>query len=382
MELPGNATPFEYVEVRFKNSRKEFYRNATKNTLNAGDVVVVEGSPGHDVGTISASGELARLQMEKKKQTRNTKDLRKVIRKATSQDLEKWREARALEDETMRQARTIASSLGLEMKISDVEYQGDKSKAFFYYTAEGRVDFRELIKRYAEAFRIRVEMKQIGARQEASRLGGIGSCGRELCCSTWLTDFRSVSTSAARYQQLALNTSKLAGQCGKLKCCLNYELDSYMDALKSFPKHHNKLKTKKGNALHLKTDIFKGILWYVYDEAGSSTPVPLKKERVSEIIEMNKKGILPEDLKDYAEMLDVSTQDTSYSNVVGQDSLTRFDKKQSKGKSKRRKSQGNRKGRGPQASSSDAKPSTQGKPRNKRRTKSRKPSNNPGNKKS
>lgn len=336
MELPGNATPFEYVETRFKNGRKEFFRNATKSTLNPGDAVVVEGSPGYDVGIISAAGELARLQMETKRAMKNARDSRKVLRKATSDDLEKWREARGREEETMYKSRTIAIALGLEMKISDIEFQADNTKATFYYTADGRVDFRELIKKYAETFRVRIEMKQIGARQEAGRLGGIGSCGRELCCSTWLTDFRSVSTSAARYQQLALNTQKLAGQCGKLKCCLNYELDSYLDALSTFPKNYNRLKTKKGVANHLKTDIFKGIMWYIYDEDGVSVPVPLHKDRVSEILEMNKNDKFPIDLKSYVETEEPKVE--VYGNVVGQDSLTRFDegKKKSKGRKKRR----------------------------------------------
>ncbi len=353
MELPGNATPFEYVEIRFKNGRKEFYRNATKTDLNPGDAVVVEGSPGYDLGIISASGELARLQMETKRAMKNARDLRKVHRKATSDDLEKWREARGREEETKFKSRTIAIALGLEMKISDIEYQADNTKATFYYTADGRVDFRELIKKLAENFKVRIEMKQIGARQEAGRLGGIGSCGRELCCSTWLTDFRSVSTSAARYQQLALNTQKLAGQCGKLKCCLNYELDSYLDALSKFPKNYNKLKTKKGIATHLKTDIFKGVMWYIYDENGVTIPVPLNKDRVAEILEMNQKDEFPFDLKSFVDVEE--PKEEAYSNVVGQDSLTRFDegKKKSKNRNKRRTKGGSNsnQNRGPKSAS-------------------------------
>lgn len=333
MELPGNAKRFAYVEVRFKNSRKDFYENTSSLSLNPGDCIVVEGSPGYDVGVVSAEGELARLQMDKKKLTKNTRDIKRILRKATADDLTLWREARALEDDSMFKARGISSSLGLEMKISDVEYQGDKTKATFYYTADGRVDFRELIRKFAETFRVRIEMKQIGARQEAGRLGGIGSCGRELCCSTWLTDFRSVSTSAARYQQLSLNTQKLAGQCGKLKCCLNYELDSYLDALKDLPKSNVKLRTKKGMAFHIKTDIFKGIMWYVYEE-GSSGPIPLAAERVKEIIAMNESKKFPEDLKDFSEI--EAPKEEAYSNVVGQDSLTRFDRKKTKRKKKRK----------------------------------------------
>ncbi len=336
MELPGNVAPFEYVEIRFKNSRKEFFRNSEKLSLNVGDAVVVEGNPGYDLGLVSAAGELARLQMDKKKETANPREVKKILRRAGTKELEIWREARSLEMDTMQSARKIASSLSLDMKISDVEYQGDKTKATFYYTAEGRVDFRELIRKYAESFRVRIEMKQIGARQEAARLGGIGSCGRELCCSTWLTDFRSVSTSAARYQQLALNAAKLAGQCGKLKCCLNYELDAYLDALKQFPKNHGKLKTKKGTAIHLKTDIFKGVIWYVQEDNNSNTPIALHVDRVRNILEMNEKGTYPEDLKDFAEAGPLILPEESYTNVVGQDSLTRFDTKKSKKKKKKK----------------------------------------------
>lgn len=339
MELPGNVTPFDCVEVRFKNSRKEFYRNATKVDLNPGDAVIVEASLGYDLGIISASGELARLQMETKKAMKTVRDLKTVLHKAGKDEIEKWRSAREREEETMYRSRTIAIALGLEMKISDVEFQADNIKATFYYTADGRVDFRELIKRFAEEFRVRIEMKQIGARQEAGRLGGIGSCGRELCCSTWLTDFRSVTTSAARYQQLALNTQKLAGQCGKLKCCLNYELDAYLDALKDFPKNHQRLKTKKGVANHLKTDIFKGIMWYVLDAEGTSTVVSLRKERVAEIIELNKDNQYPPDLKDFANF-EEPKKDSTYGNVVGQDSLTRFDEERKRKKKTKKKRKG------------------------------------------
>lgn len=374
MQLPGDLKKFPYVEVRFKNSRKDFYENTSSLNLNSGDCIVVEGGPGYDVGIVTASGELARLQMGKKKNPKNTREIKRVLRKATSEDLELWREARSVEEESMFKARSISSSLGLEMKISDVEYQGDNTKAIFYYTAEGRVDFRELIKKYAETFRVRIEMKQIGARQEAARLGGIGSCGRELCCSTWLTDFRSVSTSAARYQQLSLNTDKLAGQCGKLKCCLNYELDSYLDAIKHLPKPNSKLRTKKGLAHHIKTDIFKGIMWFVYEESSSGGPIPLSAERVKEILSLNEAKTFPEDLHDFVDV--VEPVEESYTNVVGQDSLTRFDKEKAKRK-KRRKPQGKRRsqtrGRNNQKANADKNspqtpnsPSSK-KPRNKRR---------------
>ena len=335
IELPHGQKLFDCVEIRFKNSRKEFYRNTDELSLSVGDVVAVESSPGHDIGTVSLTGELVKKQMRKHKIAFDSEEVKKVYRQAKKTDIEKWIDAQALEVDTMYKARTLALELGLQMKISDVEYQGDKSKAIFYYTAEGRVDFRELIKRMAGEFKTRIEMKQIGVRQEASRLGGIGSCGRELCCSTWLTDFRSVSTSAARYQQLSLNPEKLAGQCGKLKCCLNYELDTYVDALKGFPDTNLKLKTKKGNAFYRKMDIFKNMMWYSYQDEPLKF-IELKLDRVNEIVKMNKNDEKPNDLMDFVEIKEV-IKEPEYGNVVGQDSLTRFDKpKGKKGKHKKR----------------------------------------------
>ena len=330
IELPHGQKMFDCVEVRFKNSRKEFYRNTETLSLNIGDVVAVESSPGHDIGTVSLTGELVKKQMRKRKVAFDSEEVKKIYRLAKKTDIDKWVEAQQLEVDTMYKARTIAIELGLEMKISDVEYQGDKSKATFYYTAESRVDFRELIKRLATDFKIRVEMKQIGVRQEASRLGGIGSCGRELCCSTWLTDFRSVSTSAARYQQLSLNPQKLAGQCGKLKCCLNYELDSYVSELKKFPDTNTKLKTQKGQAFYRKMDIFKNMMWYSYQDEPLKF-IELKVNRVNEIIELNKKGEKPADLIDFIDTKEV-IKEPDYANVVGQESLTRFDKPKKKNK--------------------------------------------------
>jgi cell fate regulator YaaT (PSP1 superfamily) len=245
------------------------------------------------------------------------------MRIANQEDIDKWIQARSLEKEVMYKSRTLAVNLALEMKISDVEYQGDLTKATFYYTAEGRVDFRQLIKDMADQFKIRIEMRQIGSRQEASRLGGIGSCGRELCCSTWLTDFRSVSTSAARYQQLSLNPQKLAGQCGKLKCCLNYELDMYLDAIKSFPKSDTKLQTENGNAYHVKTDVFKRQMWYAYEGNSAAGLIALAPERVREIAKLNAEGKKPKELNEYVHEIEVKEPD--YSNVVGQDSLNRFE---------------------------------------------------------
>lgn len=342
IELPHGQAPFDCVEIRFKNSRKEFYRNSENLSLNVGDVVAVEAQSGHDIGIISLTGELVKKQMRKRKVAFDSEDVKKVYRLAKKTDIDKWVEAQQMEVDTMYKARTIAIALGLEMKISDVEYQGDKTKAIFYYTAEGRVDFRELIKKLADEFKVRIEMKQIGVRQEASRLGGIGSCGRELCCSTWLTDFRSVSTSAARYQQLSLNPQKLAGQCGKLKCCLNYALDGYVEALKEFPDTNLKLKTKKGQAFYRKMDIFKNLMWYSYQDEPLKF-IELKLDRVNQIVEMNSKGEQPADLMDFVDFKEV-VKEPDYANVVGQDSLTRFDnKKQGKNKSKR--NNGNNKNR-------------------------------------
>lgn len=342
--LPAGQQPYDIVEVRFKNSRKSFYRNASQLALYAGDIVIVETSPGYDVGVVSVTGELARIQVKKKSPNLKPLEIRKVLRIANQEEIDKWIKGRSLEKELMYKARTLALNLNLEMKISDVEYQGDLSKATFYYTAEGRVDFRQLIKDMADHFKVRIEMRQIGSRQEASRLGGIGSCGRELCCTTWLTDFRSVSTSAARYQQLSLNPQKLAGQCGKLKCCLNYELDSYLDAIKSFPKNDNKLHTEKGDAFHFKTDVFKRLMWYGYQ--GETGLIALSPERVKEIAKMNKEGKKPKDLNDFVEKVEKEVE-IGYSNVVGQDSLNRFEKsfskKPNKNRNKKKKSNFNQK---------------------------------------
>jgi cell fate regulator YaaT (PSP1 superfamily) len=328
MNLPEGQNRFDIVEIRFKNSRKEFFRNTNSLNINVGDVIAVESNSGHDIGTVSLTGELVKLQLKKHNVNFDSEEIKKIYRKAKQVDIEKWREAQSLEINTMYRARTIALNLGLQMKLSDVEYQGDKSKAIFYYTADARVDFRELIKLLADEFKVRIEMKQIGARQEASRLGGIGSCGRELCCSSWLTDFRTVSTSAARYQQLSLNPLKLAGQCGKLKCCLNYELDSYLDALKEFPEMDGKkLQTKKGDAFLQKTDIFKRTMWFSY-RSDPGVFIPLDLKTVHSILELNAKGEMPEALTPLIKTIDkIIITEPNFENVVGQDSLTRFDRK-------------------------------------------------------
>ena len=336
MTLPGGQAPFDAVEIRFKNGRKEFFRNTEKLTLSIGDILATEASPGHDIGIITLTGELVKIQMKKKGENPD-KELSKIYRKASQRDIDIWTEARNKEEAVRMRAREIAINLKLEMKISDVEFQGDGSKATFYYTANDRVDFRQLIKEFAQEFKIRIEMKQVGFRQEAARLGGIGSCGRELCCSTWLTDFRSVNTSAARYQQLSLNPQKLAGQCGKLKCCLNYELDTYLDALKDFPDMDTKLYTEKGDAYCQKVDIFKEIMWFAYANAPAQWLV-LPVEKVKEIVAINKKKEKVAALEDYVVE---STQEVEkkFENVVGQDSLTRFDqpKKKKNNKNKKRK---------------------------------------------
>lgn len=340
MSLPGGVEEFNCVEVRFKNGRKHFYKNPDKLTLSIGDVVATEASPGHDVGVISLTGELVKVQMRKKKVKIDSDEVKKIYRKATQKDIDIWTKSREREEPIKKKAREIAIRLNLRMKISDVEFQGDGSKATFYYTAEERVDFRQLIKEFAYEFKTRIEMRQIGFRQEAARLGGIGSCGRELCCSTWLTDFRSVTTSAARYQQLSLNPQKLAGQCGKLKCCLNYELDAYLDALKEFPKQDIKLKTKKGTAVCQKIDIFKGMLWYAYEGEWMNWHT-LTTAQAKKIIQAAEKNKPVASLEEFAVDLEDDTKN-NFENVVGQDSLTRFDKpkKSFKRKKKRRKKKG------------------------------------------
>ncbi|PST85008.1 hypothetical protein C7T94_02505 [Pedobacter yulinensis] len=347
LDMPSSYKPFKVVEVKFKGSRKEFFINQDDLYLEIGELVAVEGpTGGYDVGHVSLTGELVRIQMKRRK-TQADQVVKKVYRKATEADVEKWKMAKDLEWETMHRARKLALDLRLSMKISDVDYQADKTKATFFYTADGRVDFRELIKKMAESFRIRIEMRQIGMRQEAGRLGGIGSCGRELCCSTWLTNFKTVSTAAARYQNLSLNTLKLAGQCGKLKCCLNYELDTYLDALKDIPDKVEPLQTEIGVARHQKTDIFKKIMWFSYPN--DENWIPLKVSRVREIMDLNKKGQKPANLKEEAVQLAapaVVEKTFDYENVVGQDSLTRLDEKNRNKKKKGKAPQAGRDQRG------------------------------------
>ena len=322
----------DYFEVRFKNTRKGIYYNASGQSLKKGDLVVVEATTGHDLGIVTLEGPIVAKQMQCRKINPETAEFKKIYRKAKVYDTEKWQEAIAREQETMIRARQIAAELGLEMKIGDVEFQGDGTKAIFYYIADGRVDFRQLIKVFAEEFRIRIEMKQIGARQEAGLIGGLGVCGRELCCSNYISSFQSISTSAARIQDLSLNPQKLAGQCGKLKCCLNYEIPSYMDAQSRIPKVLNPLEFQDGLAYLMKTDILREVMFFSYDKFSQANMFPLSAIEVREIQKLNREGIKPDSLKSEPEPVA-----PEFVTAVGDDSISRFDE------SRRRKKK-NRKG--------------------------------------
>jgi len=335
METQSNDA-FGIMEVRFKGGRKEYYRNSGKIDFTTGDAVIVDVPSGHHLGHVSLQGELVRLQMNKKKISEND-EIRNIYRKASITDLEKFQKVKDREMSTLYRTRDIIDDLKLEMKLSDVEFQADNTKATFYYSADDRVDFRELIKRLATEFKIRVEMRQISLRQEAGRLGGIGSCGRELCCSTWLTDFKSVSTSAARYQNLSLNPSKLSGQCGRLKCCLNYELDTYLEALEDIPQVSVPLITEKGEATLQKTDIFRKLMWFGYQGENAWHPVDVK--RVGEIIAMNKDGKIPANLNE-----DKDVNKAAYYKAINSD-LVRMDKKYRSGKKKKWRSKNRNKNR-------------------------------------
>ena len=398
-----DPSAFKIVEISFKKgARKDFFLNETWTNAETGDLVVVESDSGLDTGRISLSGELVRTQMKKRKVNIDRVTL-KVIRKANQRDIEKLTEARNLEKPTLVRARVIARTLGLDMKIGDIEYQGDKRKATFFYTAEGRVDFRELVRSYAKEFKIKVEMRQIGARQESARIGGIGSCGRELCCSTWLSDFQSVTTTAARYQNIAINQTKLSGQCGRLKCCLNYELDTYMDALKSFPKGVDYVKTKRGKAALIKTDIFKGLMYYGYtDEKTRSPMVALDIERVKVIQTLNKSGEMPDELIDRIAQIEIENskeKEIEYADVTGEIELPSIKKKKRRNNRKKRPSNNQNTKPGDKKESSGntgSRPQSQGaknkqnqantgdtqnkKPSNKRRNNKRRPNKNTGNK--
>ncbi len=338
--LPEGSSTGNLVEVRFKNTRKGYYVNNTDIPLVKGDIVAVEASPGHDVGVVSLIGDLVPIQMKRYGTTGAPK---KIYRKAKSNDVEKWFQSIEKEQETMRVARQIVSNLKLGMKISDVEYQGDKTKATFYYISDERVDFRQLIKEYADHFRVRVEMKQIGARQEAGKVGGIGTCGRELCCSKWMSSFVSVSTSAARYQEVSLNPQKLAGQCGKLKCCLNYELKCYLEAQSDFPDTSAPLETEQGKAYHSKTDVFRRIIWYSFEKNNENAEfIPLDVDVVKEIIKLNRQGIKVKELVASESVQLAKEPVISYLNAVGEDSINRFEEK----RRKKKKSKNGKNGQG------------------------------------
>jgi cell fate regulator YaaT (PSP1 superfamily) len=343
--LPDDYKPFNIIEIRFKGSRKEFFRNSADLELYAGDPVILDSDSGYDLGHVSVSGELVRLQLKKRGITENSDQIKNIQRKASEKDLEKYLEAKFREAKVLERARTLALELRLEMKLSDIEIQGDNRKVIFFYTAENRVDFRELIRKYADEFKLRIEMRQIGYRQEAARLGGIGSCGRELCCSTWLTDFKMVNTSAARYQNLSINMLKLSGQCGKLKCCLNYELDTYMDALEEFPKAKTvKLDTTSGTAIMLKTDILKRLTWFAYDDRPNWICLPL--DTVNDYLKMNERGekapeLIPIVVEEKTNAM-VNTSASATIDLAGDD-ITRMDHKQ-RGKNNRPNNNFNAKG--------------------------------------
>ena len=314
------------IEVSFNNgSRKDFFRNTTLQQFDKGDQIAVEGVSGFDVGEVSLTGEIVRLQMKKRNSREDNPEMKKVLRRASDRDIDIWKQNKSREPEAVIRSRAIAKQLKLDMKISQVEMQADGRKATFFYIADGRVDFRELIKVYASEFKVKVEMRQIGARQESAKVGGIGSCGRELCCSTWLTDFKSVTTTAARYQNLSINQSKLSGQCGRLKCCLNYELDTYLDALQFFPDNCDMIQVSKGNAILIKKDIFKNLMWYILPDSNKQYPVPI--ERVRKIKSLNQQGIIPEEL----EAVEITSSkpkevEPEFVDVVGQISLRSLEK--------------------------------------------------------
>lgn len=351
-DVPGGYALDEMVEVQFKNTRKGYYKNSTDLPLEIGDIVAVEAQPGHDIGQVTMTGALVRIQM-RKAGIKPDAEIRRVFRKARPADLEKYEEAKAREHDTMIRARKIAEDLQLKMKIGDVEFQGDGNKAIFYYIADERVDFRQLIKILADAFKIRIEMKQIGARQEAGRIGGIGPCGRPLCCSSWMTNFISVSTSAARYQDISLNPQKLAGQCAKLKCCLNFEVDSYVESIRRLPEKNVRLETVDNTYYHFKTDVFKREITYSTDKNIPANLVTLDADRAFEVIAMNKAGEKPLQLSREGE---ADKKEKKYNDILDQDNLNRFDNK----KKKKRSGSGQR-GRKQQPANSADKPRQQAK---------------------
>lgn len=336
-DVPGNAESTDLVEVQFKNTRKGYYHNVNNLDLRKGDLVAVEANPGHDIGVVTLTGRLVKLQI-KKANLKSQDDIKRIYRIAKQVDLDKWKEAKSREHATMIQSRQIAKDLGLKMKIGDVEYQGDGNKAIFYYIADERVDFRQLIKVLAEAFHVRIEMKQIGARQEAGRIGGTGPCGRELCCATWMKNFVSVSTNAARYQDISLNPQKLAGMCAKLKCCLNYEVDNYVEASRKMPPKDAVLETADGQFYQFKVDILAGLITYSSDKNLASNLETITADRAKEIIELNKNGEKPLSLMENGKVKESS----KHIDLLNESDLSRFDKAKKKKKKNKNNSNNNR----------------------------------------
>ena len=358
--LADGVSPYDVVEVRFKNNRTVYVRKPGAVTCHVGDVVVIDLQPGHDVGVVSLTGELVKTQMKLRK-VKDDHELKRINRKADADDIALWHQARTREDDTLKTSRQIIQRLGIGMKLSDVEFQGDNARATFYYTSEQRVDFRELVRELASTFDIRVDMRQIGARQEAARVGGIGVCGRELCCTSWLKDFRSVSTGAARYQQLSLNPGKLAGQCGKLKCCLNFELDQYVEAVKEFPSPNAKIKTPKGKAVVFKMDIFKRLVYFLQLGEPGASPIAMNVEDANELIAASQQGEVISGLQSYVVEDEPEEVDETFGNVVGQESLTRFDEAKRRRK-KRRPNRGKRSGNKAGTQGKKDQPASQAKP--------------------
>ncbi len=358
--LADGVSPYDVVEVRFKNNRTAYVRKPGAVTCHVGDVVVIDLQPGHDVGVVSLTGELVKTQMKLRK-VKDDHELKRINRKADADDIALWHQARTREDDTLKTSRQIIQRLGIGMKLSDVEFQGDNARATFYYTSEQRVDFRELVRELASTFDIRVDMRQIGARQEAARVGGIGVCGRELCCTSWLKDFRSVSTGAARYQQLSLNPGKLAGQCGKLKCCLNFELDQYVEAVKEFPSPNAKIKTPKGKAVVFKMDIFKRLVYFLQLGEPGASPIAMNVEDANELIAASQQGEVISGLQSYVVEDEPEEVDETFGNVVGQESLTRFDEATRRRK-KRRPNRGKRSGNKAGTQGKKDQPASQAKP--------------------
>ena len=358
--LADGVSPYDVVEVRFKNNRTAYVRKPGAVTCHVGDVVVIDLQPGHDVGVVSLTGELVKTQMKLRK-VKDDHELKRINRKADAEDIALWHQARTREDDTLKTSRQIIQRLGIGMKLSDVEFQGDNARATFYYTSEQRVDFRELVRELASTFDIRVDIRQIGARQEAARVGGIGVCGRELCCTSWLKDFRSVSTGAARYQQLSLNPGKLAGQCGKLKCCLNFELDQYVEAVKEFPSPNAKIKTPKGKAVVFKMDIFKRLVYFLQLGEPGASPIAMNVEDANELIAASQQGEVISGLQSYVVEDEPEEVDETFGNVVGQESLTRFDEAKRRRK-KRRPNRGKRSGNKAGTQGKKDQPASQAKP--------------------